>query len=206
MNAPNCQVDFVLGHFIMDLKPGLDGKSLGTRYVPDTLKQFKTGLSNVLTYYLKRQDRLDKEKFPFFSSLYKSKQNKYARVPQEKTTGHRNRRYFTPEDMALRDAFLTQPLDQLKDAEDLLLIAGTAFLEGDMMRGTKVLTQIKRNYIRRVNDKKGNPMIVVQGNVSRKTMMGSSANYTPMNFKIRGEYEVKAISKMLDTLPPVGCG
>ena len=35
--------------------------------------------------------------------------------------------------------------------------------------------------------------------------MGNSKIYKPMNFKVRGEYEVKAIKKLLDTLPPVGC-
>ena len=48
-------------------------------------------------------------------------------------------------------------------------------------------------------------MIVVKGNVKRKTNRGNSKQFKPMDFKIRGECEVKAIRKLLDTLPDVGC-
>ena len=48
-------------------------------------------------------------------------------------------------------------------------------------------------------------MVVVKGNVIRKTNTGSSKVYIPMEFKIRGQYDVKAIQKLMNTLPPVGC-
>ena len=34
---------------------------------------------------------------------------------------------------------------------------------------------------------------------------GASKKYKPMNFLVRGQYEVAVIRKLLDTLPPVGC-
>ena len=55
------------------------------------------------------------------------------------------------------------------------------------------------------NDDQGNPMVVVKGNVIRKTNMSSSKVYKPMKFKIRGQYEVKAIQKLMNNLPSVGC-
>ena len=48
-----------------------------------------------------------------------------------------------PEDSEVRDAFLTQPVDQVEMPEDLLLIVGTILLEADVSRGTAVLKQIK---------------------------------------------------------------
>ena len=205
ITATSKQVDLVLGFFIISLVPASDGKAMGTRYTPDTLKQLKTGLKNVLNFFLKRSDTLESQAFPFFNSNYISKRNKYARVPQEMVQGDRKRKFINQDDLTLRDEFLTQDVESLKCPDHLNLIVGTALLEADVSRGTTVLGQIRRNYIRETNDETGKSMIVVKGNVERKTSRGNSKAFKPMDFKIRGEHEVKAIRKLLNTLPPVGC-
>ena len=203
MNASSSDVDFVLGYFILNIEPAADNRSLGTRFTPGSLKQIKTGLQNLLSFLLKRSDKIDD--FKFFMGLYIGKRNKYALVPQDRVQGERKRKLIRPEDQALRDIFLTQDVDKVEVPEDLQLIVGTALLEADVSRGTAVLKQIRREYISVQNDDGGKPMIVVKGNVRRKTMTGNSKVFKPLDFKIRGECEVKAIRKLLDTLPAVGC-
>ena len=202
-NAPSSDVDLVLGFFIMSLVPTEDGRAMGTRYTPDTLKQLKTGLKNMMTFFLKRTDNIDS--YNFFTGCYTSKRNKYGAVPQLKVQGDRKRSRILQVDLAKRDIFLTKDVDQVDYPEQLLLIVGTILLEGDIARGTCVLKQIRRNYIHVTNDDQGNIMVIVKGNVIRKTNTGSSKEYKAMDFKIRGKYEVKAIQKLLNTLPPVGC-
>ena len=196
-------MDFVLGFFILSVVPCDDGRTLGSRLTPDSLKQLKTGLKNILTFLLKRSDSI--EDYTFFTGVYTAKRNKYATVAQEKMQGDRKRQRITQEDMALRDVFLTQDVDSLKKPGDLCLIVGTALLEADISRGTCVLKQIRRSYISVSNDETGKTVINVKGNIVRKTMKGSSKEFTPMKFSIRGECEIKAVSKLLDTLPSVGC-
>ena len=74
-NAPSSDVDLVLGFFIMSLVPTEDGRAMGTRYTPDTLKQLKTGLKNMMTFFLKRTDNIDS--YNFFTGCYTSKRNKW---------------------------------------------------------------------------------------------------------------------------------
>ena len=136
---------------------------------------------------------------------YTAKRNKYGAVPQEKVQGDRKKVRILQEDLAKRDLFLTKDVEYVQNPKQLLLIVGTILLEGDVARGTCVLKQIRRNYIHVTNDDQGNPMVVVKGNVIRKTNMSSSKVYKPMKFKIRGQYEVKAIQKLMNNLPPVGC-
>ena len=189
-NAPSSDVDLVLGFFIMSLVPTEDGRAMGTRYTPDTLKQLKTGLKNMMTFFLKRTDNIDS--YNFFTGCYTSKRNKYGAVPQLKVQGDRKRSRILQVDLAKRDIFLTKDVDQVDYPEQLLLIVGTILLEGDIARGTCVLKQIRRNYIHVTNDEQGNIMVIVKGNVIRKTNTGSSKEYKAMDFKIRGKYEVKA--------------
>ena len=198
-------MDLVLGYFILSIVPCNDGRSLGSRFTPDSLKQLKTGLKNLLSFLLKRPDSIDDPSYTFFNGVYTAKRNKYATVPQENVQGDRKRVRITQDDMALRDVFLTQDVDSLKKPGDLCLIVGTALLEADIGRGTCVLRQIRRSYISLTNDETGNPMVNVKGNAVRKTMTGSSKEFKAMKFSIRGECEVSAIKKLLDTLPAVGC-
>ena len=67
------------------------------------------------------------------------------------------------------------------------------------------LFQLYYRLITDFHDEHGRPMVVVKGNIRRKTNQGNSKQYKPMNFKIRLACEVKAIQKLLDTLPTVGC-
>ena len=163
----------------------------------------KTGIQNNLSYLLKRTEKL--EDFQFFMGLYVGKRNKYALVPQARMQGDRKRQLIRPEDSEVRDAFLTQPVDKVEMPEDLLLIVGTILLEADVSRGTAVLKQIRRQFISVQNDEEGKAMVAVRGNVRRKTNAGNSKLFKPMDLKVRGEYEVGAIRKLLDTLPDVGC-
>ena len=64
-----------------------------------------------------------------------AKRNKYAVVPQEIVQGDRKRKFIIPTDQELRDKFLTKPVDDASEPEELLLIVGTAFLEADISRG-----------------------------------------------------------------------
>ena len=160
MNASSSDVDFVLGYFILNIEPAADNRSLGTRFTPGSLKQIKTGLQNLLSFLLKRSDKIDD--FKFFMGLYIGKRNKYALVPQDRVQGERKRKLIRPEDQALRDIFLTQDVDKVEVPEDLQLIVGTALLEADVSRGTAVLKQIRREYISVQNDDGGKPMIVVK--------------------------------------------
>ena len=203
INAPPSDLDFVLGFFIISLVPAADKRALGTRYTPDSLKQLKTGLQNILKFFLKRKEKV--EDLTFFMGLYTAKRNKYAVVPQENVQGDRKRKMIVPTDQELRDRFLTKPVDDVAEPEELLLIVGTILLESDISRGTAVLGQIRRSFMSIKADGEGKHYIVVKGNARRKTNNGNSKKYKPMNFKIMGELEVKAIKKLLDTLPSVGC-
>jgi hypothetical protein len=203
INAPPSDLDFVLGFFIISLVPAADKRALGTRYTPDSLKQLKTGLQNILKFFLKRKEKV--EDLTFFMGLYTAKRNKYAVVPQENVQGDRKRKMIVPTDQELRDRFLTKPVDDVAEPEELLLIVGTILLESDISRGTAVLGQIRRSFVSIKADGEGKHYIVVKGNARRKTNNGNSKKYKPMNFKIMGELEVKAIKKLLDTLPSVGC-
>ena len=203
INAPPSDLDFVLGFFIISLVPAADKRVLGTRYTPDSLKQLKTGLQNILKFFLKRKEKV--EDLTFFMGLYTAKRNKYAVVPQENFQGDRIRKMIVPTDQELRDRFLTKPVDVVAEPEELLLIVGTILLESDISRGTAVLGQIRRSFVSIKADGEGKHYIVVKGNARRKTNNGNSKKYKPMNFKIMGELEVKAIKKLLDTLPSVGC-
>ena len=203
LSASSSDLDFVLGFFITSLVPAADKRALGTRYTPDSLKQLKTGLQNLMKHFLKRSEKLDD--FTFFMGLYTAKRNKYAVVPQDNVQGDRKRKFIKSTDQELRDMFLTQPVDDLSEPEDLLLIVGTALLEADVSRGTAVLGQIRRSFISIKADEEGEHFIAVKGNVRRKTNNGNSKKFKPMNFKIRGKLEIKAIRKLLDTLPSVGC-
>ena len=196
-------MDFVLGYFIITLAPSADKRALGTRFTPDSLKQLKTGIQNLLKFFLKRKEKL--EDFTFFMGLYVAKRNKYAIVPQESVQGDRKRKLIQPSDQELRDKFLAQPVEEVSEPEDLLLIVGTALLEADMGRGTSVLLQIRRSFISVKADEEGKHFVAVKGNLRRKTNNGNSSKFKPMNFKISSELEVKAIKKLLDTLPSVGC-
>ena len=203
INAPPSDLDFVLGFFIISLVPAADKRALGTRYTPDSLKQLKTGLQNILKFFLKRKEKV--EDLTFFMGLYTAKRNKYAVVPQENIQGDRKRKMIISTDQELRDRFLTKPADDVAEPEELLLIVGTILLESDISRGTAVLGQIRRSFVSIKADGEGKHYIVVKGNARRKTNNGNSKKYKPMNFKIMGELEVKAIKKLLDTLPSVGC-
>ena len=196
-------MDFVLGYFIITLAPSADKRALGTRFTPDSLKQLKTGIQNLLKFFLKRKEKV--EDFTFFMGLYVAKRNKYAIVPQESVQGDRKRKLIQPSDQELRDKFLAQPVEEVSEPEDLLLIVGTALLEADMGRGTSVLLQIRRSFISVKADEEGKHFVAVKGNLRRKTNNGNSSKFKPMNFKISSELEVKAIKKLLDTLPSVGC-
>ena len=99
--------------------------------------------------------------------------------------------------LAVRDQFLNQDLDCLADPSHLCLIVGTALLEADIGRGTGVLSQIRRSYVRPSTDEDGHPIIAVKGNVTRKTNSGKSKHYKPMDFRIRGQQEVKAVNLLL---------
>ena len=123
--------------------------------------------------------------------LYTAKRNKYAVVPQENVQGDRKRKFIIPTDQELRDKFLTKPVDDVSEPEELLLIVGTAFLEADISRGTAVLGQIRRSFVSVQADDRGKHYITVKGNTRRKTNNGNSKKYKPMNFKIVGELEVK---------------
>ena len=57
----------------------LTKRALGTRYTPDSLKQLKTGLQNMMTFFMKRKEKV--EDLIFFMGLYTAKRNKYAVVP-----------------------------------------------------------------------------------------------------------------------------
>ena len=70
LNASSSDLDFVLGFFITSLVPTADKRALGTRYTPDSLKQLKTGLQNLMKHFLKRSEKLDD--FTFFMGLYES--------------------------------------------------------------------------------------------------------------------------------------
>ena len=203
INAPPSDLDFFLGFFIISLVPAADKRALGTRYTPDSLKQLKTGLQNILKFVLKRKEKV--EDLTFFMGLYTAKRNKYAVVPQENVQGDRKRKMIVPTDQELRDRFLTKPVDDVAEPEELLLIVGTILLESDISRGTAELGQIRRSFVSIKADGEGKHYIVVKGNARRKTNNGNSKKYKPMNFKIMGELEVKAIKKLLDTLPSVGC-
>ena len=113
-------MDFVLGFFIISLVPAADQRALGTRYTPDSLKQLKTGLQNTLKFFLKRKEKV--EDLTFFMGLYTAKRNKYAVVPQENVQGDRKRKMIVPTDQELRDRFLTKPVDDVAEPEELLLI------------------------------------------------------------------------------------
>ena len=52
INAPSPDVDLVLGFFIMSMVPTEDGRALGIRFNPGTLKQLKIGLKNMMTFLL----------------------------------------------------------------------------------------------------------------------------------------------------------
>ena len=92
---------------------------------------------------------------------------------------------IVPEDQVLSDKFLTQDVDQVECPEDLILKVGTVLLEADVARGTSVLKQMRRSFIKVANDSQGKPMIVVKGNVKRKTNRWNSKQFKPMDFKIR---------------------
>ena len=168
---------------MLRIVPTTDNRSLGTRFTPESLKQMKKAIQNVLTYMLKKKEKL--EDFKFFMGTYNAKRNKYAEVPQERTQGDRKRKMIVPEDQVLRDKFLTQDVDQVECPEDLALKVGTVLLEADVARGTSVLKQIRRSFIKVANDSQGKPMIVVKGNVKRKTNRWNSKQFKPMDFKIR---------------------
>ena len=68
--------------------------------------------------------------------------------------------------------------------EDLSLIVGSNLLEVDVSRGTAVLKQIRRQFISVQNDEEGKAMVVVRGNVRRKTNAGISKHYKPMDLKV----------------------
>ena len=72
---------------MLRIVPTTDNRSLGTRFTPESLKQMKTAIQNVLTYMLKKKEKL--EDFKFFMGTYNAKRNKYAEVPQERTQGDR---------------------------------------------------------------------------------------------------------------------
>ena len=164
---------------MLRIVPTTDKRSLGTRFMPESLKQMKTAIQNVLTHMLKKKEKLGR------FQICHAKRNKYAEIPQERTQGDRKRKMIVPEDQVLSDKFLTQDVDQVECPEDLALKVGTVLLEADVARGTSVLKQIRRSFIKVANDSQGKPMIVVKGNVKRKTNRWNSKQFKPMDFKIR---------------------
>jgi len=73
VKAKQSDVDFVLSYFLVWLTSIENGRALGTRFTPDSLKQLKTGIKNVLTSFLKRGESFDQDHFPFFHSTYVAK-------------------------------------------------------------------------------------------------------------------------------------
>ena len=61
VKATQSDVDFVLSYFLVWLTPTEDDRALGTRFTPDSLKQLKTGIKNVLTMFLKRCESFDQD-------------------------------------------------------------------------------------------------------------------------------------------------
>ena len=44
VKAKQSNVDFVLSYFLVWLTPTEEGRALGTRFMPDSLKQLETGI------------------------------------------------------------------------------------------------------------------------------------------------------------------
>ena len=82
---------------MLRIVPTTDKRSLCTRFMPESLKQMKKAIQNVLTHMLKKKEKLGR------FQICHSKRNKYAEVPQERTQGDRKRKMIVPEDQVLSD-------------------------------------------------------------------------------------------------------
>ena len=95
----------------MSMVPTEDGRALGIRFNPDTLKQLKIGLKNMMSFLLYRTDNIDQ--YQFLIGNYTAKRNKYGAVPQEKVQGDRKKVRILQEDLAKRDLFLTKDVENV---------------------------------------------------------------------------------------------
>ena len=199
-------LDIYLGYFWIKLEIEEKNRklALGSRFTPGSLKQMKTDLANVMTYLWKRKEKLtDARLFPFFQSIYDGKRLKYNKVPQLEVEGDRKRKLIMPGDLEVMDAWMLQDPRKVETPKHLMLMVGNIFLQLDAARGTSVLRQIRRSYIRRMSDRlTGNPYYKVKGLVCRKT---SGRTSKPMDFVVSGEHEVYVIQTLLEVLPRQDC-
>ena len=66
-------------------------------------------------------------------------------------------------------------------------------------RGVGALQQIRRDYVKVVQDEKGLDVVRLRGYVNTKNNQGRAVNYKPMDKTIYGQYEVKLFNLYLSS-------
>ena len=204
------QIDFVVKLFLEWLQPLKKSCAMGDRTTTGTNKTYKTGLQNVFKFVLKRKDiELSRQSCSMSLSMmaYRGKQAAYANSGQLVPEGSRDRKALLDNDQDLRDQWLTKPLKDIKDPDDLTLTVAAIITDQACVRGVKVLEDISRSAFRtNLFDEEGKEYIEVKQAISRKRDQGyASKPFRPFNKKFTGDHEVKAIKLLLSKLPPPGC-
>ena len=204
------QVDFVVKLFLEWLQPLKKSSAMGDRTTTGTNKTYKTGLQNVFKFVLKRKDvELSRQSCSMSLSMmaYRGKQAAYANSGQLVPEGSRDRKPLLDSDQDLRDQWLTRPLKDIKDPEDLTLTVAAIITDQACVRGVKVLEDIGRSAFRtNLYDEEGKEFIEIKQAISRKRDQGYAAKpFRPFNKKFTGDHEVQAIKLLLSKLPPPGC-
>ena len=184
------QLDVVFGYLFLWIGPQETSCALGTRLTPRTLKQYKTKLQNLLTDFLKRTDiKMNSPEMTFTMNQYRSKQNMTSGEAQGGNQGDRERKAFSEEDLEKMDRWMTRPLQEVPDPEDLVQRVAILLLAISACRGTHAYSQIRRSYINFLSDPQGQIYARIKGNVIQKTNQGRSVNYEPLDKMIYGKFE-----------------
>ena len=204
------QVDFVVKLFLEWLQPLKNSCSMGDRTTTGTNKTYKTGLQNVFKFVLKRKDiELSRQSSSMSLSMmaYRGKQAAYANSGQLVPEGSRERKPILDLDQELRDQWLTKPLKDIEDPDDLTLTVAAIITDQACVRGVKVLEDVGRSAFRtNLFDEDGKEYVEVKQAISRKRDQGyANKPFRPFNKKFTGDHEVNAIKLLLSKLPPLGC-
>ena len=202
------QIDFVVKLFLEWLQPLKKSCAMGDRTTTGTNKTYKTGLQNVFKFVLKRKDvELSRQSCSMSLSMmaYRGKQAAYANSGQLVPEGSRDRKALLDNDQDLRDQWLTKPLKDIKDPDDLTLTVAAIITDQACVRGVKVLEDISRSAFRtNLFDEEGKEYIEVKQAISRKRDQGyASKPFRPLNKK----FTTSTIRLLFDlTLRPAGRG
>ena len=204
------QVDFVVKLFLEWLQPLKNSCSMGDRTTTGTNKTYKTGLQNVFKFVLKRKDiELSRQSSSMSLSMmaYRGKQAAYANSGQLVPEGSRERKPILDLDQELRDQWLTKPLKDIENPDNLTLTVAAIIADQACVRGVKVLEDVGRSAFRtNLFDEDGKEYVEVKQAISRKRDQGyANKPFRPFNKKFTGDHEVNAIKLLLSKLPPLGC-